>query len=52
MNFPMKLKKAGYSTATKARIDGTKLQKLGWKAHYDMKSGLERTITILKEMNR
>lgn len=50
--LPDEVEKAGYSTATKARIDGTKLQKLGWKAHYDMKSGLERTITILKEMNR
>lgn len=39
---------AGYSTATKARLDGSKLHSLGWKAHYDIKTGVERTISILK----
>ena len=40
---------AQVSTATKARLDGSKLKELGWRARYDMKSGLERTIGILKE---
>lgn len=39
---------AGYSTATKARLDGTKLQALGWHPRFDIKTGIERTITILK----
>lgn len=37
----------GYSTATKALLDGRKLSMLGWKAFYTIKQGLERTITIL-----
>lgn len=45
--LPDNVEKAGYSTATKARLDGSKLQGLGWKAKYDMKSGIERTIKIL-----
>lgn len=48
--LPDAVEAAGYSKATKARLDGSKLQKLGWKAKYDIKSGLERTINILKEL--
>jgi nucleoside-diphosphate-sugar epimerase len=47
--IPDKVEAAGYSTATKARLDGHKLEKLGWKPKYDIKSGMERTITILCE---
>lgn len=39
---------AGYSTATRAVLDATKLQSLGWRAQYTIKSGLERTIEILR----
>lgn len=48
--IPDAVEAAGYSTATKARLDGHKLEKLGWKPKYDIKSGMERTISILKEM--
>ena len=41
---------AGYSTATKAVLDAAKLKALGWRAQYDMKTGLERTIRILREL--
>jgi len=41
---------AGYSKATKARLDSRKLQGLGWTAHFDMKTGLVHTIDILKEI--
>lgn len=37
----------GYSTASKARLDGSKLKKLGWNAHYGIREGIERTISIL-----
>lgn len=50
--LPDAVEKAGYSRATKARIDSTKLQKLGWKAKYSIKSGIEKTIRILKEINQ
>ena len=42
------IESAGYSKATKARLDGHKLQNLGWHPKYDVKSGIERTISILK----
>ncbi len=48
---PDEMEKAGYSTATKARLDGSRLQKLGWKAEYDIKSGIERTIQIMNGSN-
>lgn len=48
--IPDAVEAAGYSTATKARLDGSKLMKLGWSAKYDIKSGMERTISILKSL--
>lgn len=49
--IPDAVEAAGYSTATKARLDGHKLQTLGWKPKYDIKVGMERTIRILKSMD-
>ena len=46
--LPDEVESAGYSKATKARLDSTKVQKLGWRARYDIRQGLERTIHILK----
>lgn len=46
--FPDEVEKVGYSAATKARIDGSKLKMLGWEARYNIKSGIERTLEILK----
>ena len=46
--LPDAVEAAGYSTATKARLDGSKLKTLGWKPAYDIQKGLERTIEILK----
>jgi len=37
----------GYSTATKARLDGRKLQSLGWRPAYDIEKGIKRTLEIL-----
>lgn len=45
--IPDAVEAAGYSTATKARLEGSKLKKLGWIAKYDIRSGMERTIKIL-----
>jgi nucleoside-diphosphate-sugar epimerase len=47
--LPDAVERAGYSTATKARLDGTKLKKLHWEAKYDIASGIARTIAILRE---
>ena len=47
--IPDGVEAAGYSTATKARLDGSKLAKLGWKPKYSIQSGVERTLRILKD---
>lgn len=47
--LPDELEKSGYSTATKARLDSAKISRLGWKARYDIKAGIDRTIDILRE---
>ncbi len=46
--IPDAVEAAGYSKATKARLDGHKLQTLGWKPRYEIKTGIERTIRILQ----
>jgi nucleoside-diphosphate-sugar epimerase len=46
--IPDSLEAAGYSKATKARLDGHKLQEMGWTPLYDIRAGLKRTIDILK----
>ncbi len=47
--LPDSVENAGYSKATKARLESGKLKALGWKANYDIKSGIVRTLTILKD---
>lgn len=47
--LPDDVEKAGYSTATKARLDGSKLKSLGWNAKYDIESGMQRNIVILRD---
>ena len=48
--LPNEDEKKGFSRATKARLDGKKLKKLGWEPMYDIKSGVDRTIKILKDL--
>ena len=48
--IPDAVEAAGYSTATKARLDGSKLKTLGWEARYDIQSGMRRTVAILKTL--
>ena len=49
--LPDAVEAAGFSKATKARLDSAKINKLGWKAAYDIKEGLERTVEILKSLD-
>ena len=48
--IPDEVEAAGYSKATKARLNGSKLQNLGWNPRYGIKSDMERTINILKSI--
>ncbi len=49
-DLPDAVEAAGYSKATKARLDSTKLQGLGWKAQFDMKTALGHTIEVMREI--
>ena len=49
--LPDETEKMGYSKATKARLDGAKLKKLGWNIRYDIKQGVIRTMNILMDLN-
>lgn len=42
---------SGYSRATKARLDGSKLHELGWHMDYGIQEGIQRTIEILKSIS-
>lgn len=48
--IPDAVESAGYSKATKARLDSQKLQGLGWKAMYDIEEGIGKTIQIMKQL--
>lgn len=47
---PDETEKKGYSAATRARLDGRELKKLGWSARYDIESGVKRTLSILRSL--
>ena len=49
---PDVIEAAGYSKATKARLDGHKLLGLGWKPKYNIESGMERTMAIFKSLEK
>ncbi len=46
--IPDEVESAGYSKATKARLESRKIQELGWHAKYDIQSGIKRTMEMLK----
>ena len=50
--IPDDIEAAGYSRATKARLNGSKIMKLGWRPKYDIKSGIIRTIQILQSLDK
>lgn len=47
-DLPSETEQKGFSIATQAVLDNTRLIKLGWKPIYDMKEALRRTLQILK----
>lgn len=44
--LPDEVERAGYSTATKAVLDASKLEGLGWCARVHMREGLERVVKM------
>ncbi|MCR5602575.1 MAG: NAD-dependent epimerase/dehydratase family protein, partial [Lachnospiraceae bacterium] len=49
--LPDEVERSGYSTATRARLDGSKIKQLGWTARYDIKQGINRTLDILQSIS-
>ncbi len=47
--IPDDFEKAGYSTATTARMDSSKIRLIGWKAGYSISFGISKTIDMLKQ---
>lgn len=47
--LPDAVEASGYSTATKAMLDASKLKNLGWKAQYDLSMGIQHTLQILSQ---
>lgn len=48
-DLPSEVERRGYSTASKALMDGRKLKALGWKPRYQIAAGIQETLEILKE---
>lgn len=49
--LPDVIEKAGYSTATKAVLDSSKMEQLGWRAFTPIEQGLHKTVKIMREMS-
>jgi nucleoside-diphosphate-sugar epimerase len=47
---PSLIESSGYSKSTKALLDSSKLNKLGWEPKYSIENGIIRTIDILRQV--
>ena len=47
-DLPNATEAAGFSKATKARLDGSKLKELGWDVSFHLAEGIKRTLALLK----
>ena len=50
--LPSAAEAAGYSTATKALLDGQKIKALGWKPLFTFDESLRHTVEILRELEK
>lgn len=50
-DLPDETERRGYSTAGKALLNGEKLRALGWRAAYDIDTGIRETIDILRALD-
>ena len=50
-DLPSAVESAGFSKATKARLDGGKLKSLGWRPAYDVCHGVELNYRILRKVH-
>ena len=50
-DLPSDIEQKGYSKAIRAILNPQKIKALGWKPNYDIKSGIKRTLELLKLKN-
>lgn len=50
IELPDEVEQKGYSKATIARLDGSKLKQLGWNPLYNINTGIKRTLDIMKSV--
>lgn len=50
-DLPDETERRGYSTASKALLDASRLRALGWSARYDIGAGVRETVDILREVS-
>ena len=48
-DLPDEVERAGFSTATVARLDSSKAKALGWKAEYTIETGVKETMEALRK---
>ena len=51
-SLPEQAEQKGYSTASKALMDGNKLKAMGWQPQYGIADGIPETISIIKAQQR
>ena len=49
-SLPDGIESAGFSKATKARLDGTKLRGMGWRVMYQLAPAIKRTLLVIKDI--
>lgn len=49
-DLPDAIESAGFSKATKARLDGARLRKMGWAIQFPLKEAITRTLEVLKDL--
>lgn len=49
--MPDALEQAGYTTATRATLDPTRLEELGWRARTDIREGMRKTVACLRNID-
>lgn len=48
--LPDEIERTGYSIATRATLDPTRMEQLGWRAQTHIREGLRKTVEILREL--
>ena len=49
-DLPNAIESAGFSKATKARLDGSEIRHLGWKPFYSIRSGVAKCMSVLRNV--